>query len=299
MTIADSTDVEIFLLCHNRLDYLREALESLRAQVGVRARCIVSDNSSNDEVEKWFRKQNIADVEYRRRVPSLSVMDHLNLILNEVRSPYFMMFHDDDILLPHAIAHLIQVAKNHPRASAVAGNAEIIYGQKRTKAKFQLMTTEYVVRRPQDLIRAYLLPVGSHPPFPAYLYRRELTVPVKFDAQEGGKYSDVAFLARLANQGELVWSPEVTMLYRRHTGNDSGKMDLESIVRLSRYFCEMGWIRSTEFELRHYVHWHELIHLRDNPWSLREWRMLPGVTAFFISHPVILASHFLKKIGFA
>lgn len=295
MASAQPFDVEIFLLCHNRLNYLREALDSIRSQVGARIRCIISDNSSVDDVENWFHEQDLHQIEYRRRVPWLAVMDHFNVILSEVTAPYFMMFHDDDVLLPHAVAHLLSVAKMHPRAAALAGNAEIIYGQKETERKFQLMTKERVVSDAEEVIRAYLLPRSSHPPFPGYLYRRDLTTGVRFNAEEGGKYSDLTFLARLVANGPLVWSPEVTMRYRRHLGNDSGKMDLDSILRLADYISSRGWIQQNEFELRHFVHWHELIHLRDSPWTAREWRMLPIVSGFFLSHPSILARHFLKK----
>jgi hypothetical protein len=72
---------------------------------------IISDNSTNDETKAIFEKKYYNKARYIHRIPTSS--DHFNLILKEVDSEYFMMFHDDDVLLADMLQEFYENISNY------------------------------------------------------------------------------------------------------------------------------------------------------------------------------------------
>ena len=100
----DKRNLTIYVMAHNRPDMLRETLRALKQQTFKEFSLIVSDNSDDDSVKDMLTKEGLIDtVDYRYRNGS---ENHFDLIINEVTSRYFMMIHDDDILLPDMVSRL-------------------------------------------------------------------------------------------------------------------------------------------------------------------------------------------------
>jgi cellulose synthase/poly-beta-1,6-N-acetylglucosamine synthase-like glycosyltransferase len=76
-TPIQMSSLTIFILCHNRPDFTRQTLHSILAQTDKEFELIVSDNSSNDEVERVVSSE-FPQVSYRRRTPMLQPLAHFN-----------------------------------------------------------------------------------------------------------------------------------------------------------------------------------------------------------------------------
>ena len=128
-----TTSLQIYIMSRDRPDYLINALDSVISQVTVNIKLdiIVSDNSETDEVEKivsdLYQNSNIT---YVRRVPTLSPFDHHRAIINEVSSEFFMLFHDDDIMLPNLVQNLYTEISRDDDVVAVGSNALLFYQDK-------------------------------------------------------------------------------------------------------------------------------------------------------------------------
>ena len=212
----------IFVLCHNRPDFARETLRSILKQSDQDFKLVISDNSSNDEVEQMV-KNDFPQLDYRRRFPMLRAIEHFNLCMDEVNTDYFCLFHDDDVMLPDFVLRTKSVLDQHQKALACGCNALLEKPAGiQSRAMFRAIGKLEWIVSPRDLARRYFARAQSGiAPFPGYVYRTSMVDGLRMDA-EGGKHCDVTWLLNIVKKGHMVWIAEPLMIYRVHGGNDSG-----------------------------------------------------------------------------
>jgi glycosyltransferase involved in cell wall biosynthesis len=210
----------IYILCHNRPDDAKQAIQSVLAQSDAGYKLIVSDNSSNDEVEQMVRREFSA-VNYIRRVPMLAPLAHFNRCITEVEGDYFCLFHDDDIMSPDFVSTIRQCVRKFPHAALVGCNAHIErFGQCEARPSFRTFREYEQMTTPRELAMRYFSRAQSGiAPFPGYVYNRRLMAGRLIPA-EGGKYADVTWLLMLAHRGAVIWINRPLMTYRLHASND-------------------------------------------------------------------------------
>lgn len=222
----------IFILCHNRPDYARQAILSVLGQTSRAFTLTVSDNSSNDEVERMV-KSEFPDVHYICRTPMLKLLDHFNRCIEEAHSEYFCLFHDDDVMSPDFVEVMEKCLRSFPAAIAFACNARIEkFGKQEPRTCFRSFRKHELIDTPRNLARRYFSRAQSgFAPFPGYIYNRRLVGDQRLP-DEGGKYADVTWLLSLASKGVIVWVNRPLMTYRMHESNDSNQESLRDRLRL-------------------------------------------------------------------
>ncbi len=230
-----NTKVTLFLMSYNRLKYFRESLDSLLRQDYPNAQVVISDNSTNDEVEELCR-EHYPNVEYRRRIPSLKSHEHFNLVLSEVKTDAFIIFHDDDVMMENCVSSMVRALDENPAVSAVGANAFFLNGNTFTKnpVNTQLHERE-LISDPIVLLTKYMSIESGCQPFPGYLYRASMSKGLVTHTSEGGKYSDLALLLKQLKSGPIFWIPERLLYYRVHSNNDSALRDIPQLLKLVRY----------------------------------------------------------------
>lgn len=207
-------------MTHNRPDCVLNAIESVRKQSFTDFTLIVSDNSTNQLTEELIREMYPSpDFVYIKREPSVGGIEHLNLILSEVTSDYFMIFHDDDVMHVNMVESLYNKIKENEFYVAVAGNAYIINTRKDTKRIFNNLKQDVCVLTEHDMCVRYL--TNDILPFPSYMYKSAIVKKVNFDRSEGGKYCDSTFIIKLLNWGTVYFISEPLMDYYEHSRQDS------------------------------------------------------------------------------
>ena len=96
-------EICVYILTHNRPDVILRSLNSVREQDYCNLKIIVSDNSDNDETTELLKDITRKDrrVCYEKRgIECSSSNAHFNYILKTNSFEYFMLFHDDDEMLP-------------------------------------------------------------------------------------------------------------------------------------------------------------------------------------------------------
>ena len=147
-----------------------------------------------------------------------------------------MAFHDDDLMRPLCVKTLSEALDSNPKASSASSNA-LLLEEKKTDALFNpFLNSDLVINSSSDLINRYITPKLSHTPFPSYMYRAALTDGLQLDSRDGGKHADASFLVNLIERGPFVWLAEPLMVYRKHSENDSVKIDLGNLARLLLFF---------------------------------------------------------------
>lgn len=228
--------IQIFIMTRNRPDTIIRAVESVLNQTYKNIVTIVSDNSTDNITELLLEPYvNSGKILYKRRKPDFkSGVDHINKIHSEATSEYYMIFHDDDEMLPDMVETLSQTTILFPDALAIGSNAYIIKNSKNKGAYFKTRNN-IIIDSPDALIQRYVLRKAA--PLPSYLYKNENKT--YLEACYGGKYSDVSCLVTIAKKGIVIHCAKPLMKYYIHPGQDSGKHDFLQYQLLINYLKRM------------------------------------------------------------
>lgn len=106
----------ILVPTRNRLQYLKQTIETALRQDDPDWEMIVSDNDSAEDVEGHVRSVNDARVKYIRTQSFVPVTENWNLALNHSSGDYVIMLGDDDGLMPGALSALRTQIEAHSPA---------------------------------------------------------------------------------------------------------------------------------------------------------------------------------------
>ncbi len=109
-----------------RLDYLREAVASARAQTLSDIEILIGDNAESAEIQSWCELQVRTDprVRYQKAPRHLRMAEHWNHLVSFARAEYVCVIGDDDRLLPEFAARLVRDANG--RVAVVFSNHYVI-----------------------------------------------------------------------------------------------------------------------------------------------------------------------------
>ncbi len=225
-------DLTIYVMAHNRPDMLHETLKALQGQTFTDYSIVVSDNSDNCSVKDMLEKEGWMDkVEYAYRNCS---DNHFDLIINEVSSRFFMMLHDDDIPLPEMVEKLYKKISEGEYA-AVGCNAYKIWETRENIFGKMLDSNEDIIIHNSDESFEYYFGGIGVAAFPSYIYDNERIKGMRF-VWDAGPYSDVTWLTRLTERGNICWVAEPLLLYRKHEGQDSYHQYPRATKQLLNFF---------------------------------------------------------------
>lgn len=210
----------IFILCHNRPDDARNAILSAIGQTDSDYCLTISDNSTNEEL-KCLVESEFPNIGYIKRTPTLGALEHFNTCINESKSDYFCLFHDDDVLESNFVQEFKEAIDSYPNAIAIGCNAHIErFGKLELKPSFSSIFRFETINSPRNLaIRYFSKSQSGIAPFPSYIYNKKLIHHNRFPL-DGGKYSDVTWLLELAKKEPIVWINKRLLTYRLHASND-------------------------------------------------------------------------------
>jgi len=212
-------DIQVFLATYNRAHLIENAIDSILKQSYKSFELIISDNSTNDDTQILVKKRFGNKLKYIRRLPSVSAIEHLNLILQDVASDYFMIFHDDDVMHSNMLEVLSNKIKSRKDIVAVGANARIIENRKLRKVIFYPnLKKDITITNRDEIVHHYL--ISQIVPFPSYLYRIEVAKQLRFHPENGGRHCDAAFIMNLLTLGFISFSSAPLMDYNRDKGEN-------------------------------------------------------------------------------
>jgi glycosyltransferase involved in cell wall biosynthesis len=111
--------LSVLLPTHNRLEYLRYAVESVRRQDDDDWEIVVSDNDSIDDVAGYVSDGRDSRIRYVRTDSFVPVTENWNNALRHSRGDYVVMLGDDDALLPGYISALRRLVEGFHRPEVI------------------------------------------------------------------------------------------------------------------------------------------------------------------------------------
>lgn len=120
--------ITVIIPTYNRLSYLKEALLSCLNQSLLPEEIIIGDDSTNDETEKWIKSvfNPRVKISYFHHYPSLKQADNVEFLIQQVKTEYMLLLHDDDSLLEDSLEKLVAVKEKYSQADVVFGKQYVI-----------------------------------------------------------------------------------------------------------------------------------------------------------------------------
>jgi glycosyltransferase involved in cell wall biosynthesis len=230
----------VILLCHNRPVLAREAVKSILNQNEKDFKFIISDNSSNKEMNDLI-KNEFASLEYISWFPGVPVFEHFKRVISLVDSQYFVLFHDDDIMEPEFIKTILDQFESNPTAAAIGTNAFLMTsaGQS-SEEKYAFSSrnrTESFYDRRNFVVRYLASDLGGISPFCSYAYNTELVQGLYPDYSKARNYCDTIFLTDVLKRGPIIWVNKPLVRVRCHDDNlstSSGVGDYKGFLSFIR-----------------------------------------------------------------
>lgn len=231
------SNIAIYVMAHNRPNYITTAIDSILNQSMKSFTCIISDNSTNDSIENVYqiKYRNNPQVIYIKQ-NNLDPIDHINKIIELNDYDYFMIFHDDDSMMPDMLEHLYGICKKYG-CVAVGCNANIIRGGK-NKGRYFSDKSDVWFNSPKEIAVRYLN--NKIAPFPSFLYNKRMVGKMRLHKEFGGKYCDSSFICSLANCGPVVYINKTMMNYNIHNGQDTASHEYYQYNSLITYYKQLG-----------------------------------------------------------
>lgn len=224
-------------MTRNRPQFVLRSIRSILSQSFYDFKFIVSDNSTNDDIKNLIKEENIKDTRFsyiKRECPFESGIDHINTIHQEVQSHYYIIFHDDDIMLPDMVRKLYEAIKEDNRIIAVGAFAYTVKNGKRMEGK--ICKHKEIINSPFTIIDKYAS--ESYATFASYMYNKCLMSNL-IEKENGGKYSDCSFIVSLLRNGLIVHIPNRLMEITIHKGQDSQDHQFSEYLSLTTYLKKL------------------------------------------------------------
>jgi hypothetical protein len=225
----------IYILTKDRYDFAIQCIKS--AILNTNADVIVSDCSTNNfllERINIIKSKTNCKIYYKFRERPIEQFEHISLIIKENNYEYFTIFHDDDILHPD---YSLKMLKIHESGDYIAVGCNFnlidVNNMKLKQNTIYFSSRKIGLKR---LLNSYCkFSFLRHPCFSGYMYKKDNLVNIFPSINDGGTWSDLAFILRLTDFGNIAWCKDELMSYRIHSNNLSKKEKIIDRVKITNF----------------------------------------------------------------
>jgi glycosyltransferase involved in cell wall biosynthesis len=207
--------VSIGLPVYNGENYLREAIDSVRAQTYVDWELVISDNASTDATGDICRAYAAADqrIRYHRNETNVGAAPNYNRVWNLAGGRYFKWLAHDDRLKPRYLEVMTAALEARPEVVLCNTVVDYIDGKGEHLGYYRSVIEKTDV--PRTATRFAVMILESHTNVDFFgLIRRSAMVGSLLHQPFSG--ADKAFLAQMALRGHLLQLEEPLVEMREH-----------------------------------------------------------------------------------
>lgn len=206
--------VSIGIPTYNRVETLREAIQSVLIQTFHNFELIVSDNASTDDTQKLVKSFKDSRICYIRNKDNIGMKENFNQCLGMFRGAYCAFLGSDDYWLPGFLENLTKTLDRNPDAAVAFSN-------------------HYFLKRGQLTPRGRLVKPGLHskcipmvlrvnPVCLAAALIRKTALDKVGEFRPGVFNGDIDLYVRVANSGyKMYYVDKLLAVYRQHEENES------------------------------------------------------------------------------
>ena len=250
----------VVLLCHNRPDFAIESIRSIINQSTSEFDIVISDNSSDKKLNDIV-SSDFPSLEYKSLFPGIPAIEHFQKVISSVVTPYFVMFHDDDVMEPEYVRSILKQFSATPHAAAVGTNGiminsvgkRIMLGAAGNPHVFTSSNGNKIFCEKNKFLLQYLAgDFGGAANFSSYAYNTKIIKGIYPDITKCRYYFDTIFLSQILERGPIIWVNEPLVRLRNHDSaisSSSGVLDYKSFISLipKEFGNEIGQIYIDEY----------------------------------------------------
>ena len=210
--------ISIIFPTYNRQYYLKETLDSIFSQKFEDFEICVLDHGSGPATAallKTYKDLRLKTWRYEEnRAPG--VLCPFCFLGKKAKGEYFVLFSDDDRMLPDYLQKRVEILDAHLECGFVFSSVEMIDNKGRRIGK-----SDFNQPKQCDSFNAApfnQLFVGNRIVMPSVMFRREY---MKYFEQPFGVLNDWAFWLEIASRTKSAWLSNPTLEYRMWDGSDS------------------------------------------------------------------------------
>ena len=199
---------------YRRPDLLRRAILSVLKQAGADLRVAVFDDASGDNTSEVVAEiaRRDARVSYVCHPRNLGMMPNTAAAVDAVRTPYFTILNDDDLLAPGFFSTAVEAFKRHSAAGVFVGR--LIYwdmGEKDRTRTFYNCESERLVPALDAAI--HIISGERSHTWTSMMFRREVLEEIGGIDPEIGYAADLDFELRVLAHYPAIFSPHRCAIY--------------------------------------------------------------------------------------
>ncbi len=213
--------LDVIILTYNRAKLFEQSLRSVCNQTYQDFTVKVLNNGSTDNTEDVFNKVK-SEYPFRKFDYLKFQENHLDQYFvdkkNEfITADYVIVFHDDDLMHPHYIEHLMKIIPKHPEFVLLAGKTRV--SEHPENLEWEKPSGKFIVGNMRDIVKWYFK--GDSFSFPAICYKSYWYKNTKFRNDLYGNRGDFPFVMDIAEHGKVCRLEDRFLHYRLHTGQDT------------------------------------------------------------------------------
>ena len=201
--------VSVVIPTYNRLDFLKEAIFSVKKQAFNNYELLIVDDASSDGTWDWLQSLQDDRIRVFRFESNQYVSAARNKGLSEALGEFIMFLDDDDLLLPQALKKLVKPLKKDSQIVATIG------GRWKFKKDVYRMKRPHPIMSFQKVIWPELL-AGWSSVSGQNLYRTKIVKKVDGYREELRRINDRDLWLKVAKLGSVAVIPDFVMEYRDH-----------------------------------------------------------------------------------
>ena len=202
-----------------RVEFLRETLLSIARQTLSPCEVIVIDNGADGNVAQIVRESGLAHVRFVKRAVRLPVIENWNLLLKMVKGRWFILLSDDDWLETNHLENLAKVIATHGSCTVAHVRVRMVGANGQSLGLSPLApdwesAIDFIWHRVSGFRTQFISDFAWE--------TSALTTSGGFPDLPAAWGSDDLAAFTLARQGGVVYSPLVSLNYRRHGNSLTG-----------------------------------------------------------------------------
>lgn len=209
---------------YRRPKTLRRAILSAMQQTFRNLAIVVYDDASGDETETVVLELAKQDsrIRYVRHDANIGAAANFAYAAADVRSPFFTVLCDDDVILPHFYEFALATLMKETNVALFAGYALRITDRVQVISKPSDAWTGEVTYPP---LATRLMLDGAHPAFPTTVFRTLIVNDLGGINPRAGSLIDIDLFARIAAHNPIVLSTEPCGFLSVHNGSWSSRLE--------------------------------------------------------------------------
>ena len=215
--------VTVTIPTYNRSGLLRRALQSVLDQSFTDFEVFVSDNASTADTAAVVASFGDPRVHYAPLEENVGMVPNLTRCLGLGQAPYFMMFHDDDLMRPGHLAACVGVLDAHPEVVIVHSAFSLIDGDDNVFVDRTAWGLPIEPMEPPGVFIRRCFTMGNRVSPSGTLVRRSALAGQAYEAEDGAA-NDMGLWLRVARQGMVAFLPEPTLALRKHSGQVTSQL---------------------------------------------------------------------------